>query len=64
MERHRRLAHFCWTSKSFGGGPASTSSVALSRLGGEPDFNPEGLATRSHNEYVEGLESKASILWI
>ena len=24
------------------------------QLGGEPDFNPEGLATRSHSEYVEG----------
>jgi bacterioferritin len=23
-------------------------------LGGEPDFNPEGLAGRSHSEYVEG----------
>jgi bacterioferritin len=23
-------------------------------LGGEPNFNPEGLATRSHSEYVEG----------
>lgn len=24
------------------------------QLGGEPNFNPEGLATRSHAEYVEG----------
>jgi len=24
------------------------------QLGGEPDFNPEGLQTRSHSEYVEG----------
>jgi bacterioferritin len=24
------------------------------QLGGEPDLNPEGLATRSHSEYVEG----------
>jgi bacterioferritin len=24
------------------------------QLGGEPDFNPEGLLTRSHSEYVEG----------
>jgi len=24
------------------------------QLGGEPDFSPEGLATRSHSEYVEG----------
>ena len=25
------------------------------QLGGEPDFSPEGLATRSHAEYVEGV---------
>jgi bacterioferritin len=24
------------------------------QLGGEPDFNPEGMAGRSHSEYVEG----------
>jgi len=24
------------------------------QLGGEPDFNPEGLKSRSHSEYVEG----------
>ncbi len=26
----------------------------ITQLGGEPDFNPEGLKTRSHSEYVEG----------
>ncbi len=26
----------------------------ITQLGGEPDFNPEGLATRSHSEYVAG----------
>lgn len=26
----------------------------ITQLQGEPDFNPEGLATRSHSEYVEG----------
>ena len=26
----------------------------ITQLNGEPDFNPEGLATRSHAEYVEG----------
>lgn len=26
----------------------------ITQLGGAPDFNPEGLATRSHAEYVEG----------
>ncbi len=28
------------------------------QLGGEPDFSPEGLATRSHAEYVEGRDLK------
>ncbi len=26
----------------------------ITQLGGEPNFNPEGLATRSHSEYKEG----------
>lgn len=26
----------------------------ISQLGGAPDYNPDGLATRSHSEYVEG----------
>jgi bacterioferritin len=26
----------------------------ITQLGGQPDFNPTGLATRSHSEYVEG----------
>jgi bacterioferritin len=26
----------------------------ITQLGGAPDFSPEGLATRSHSEYVEG----------
>ena len=26
----------------------------ITQLGGEPDLNPEGLAGRSHSEYVEG----------
>jgi len=26
------------------------------QLGGEPNFSPEGLATRSHSEYVEGKD--------
>jgi bacterioferritin len=26
----------------------------ITQLGGEPDFNPDGLASRSHSEYVEG----------
>jgi bacterioferritin len=31
------------------------------QLGGEPDFSPEGLATRSHAEYVEGKDLKDMI---
>ena len=26
----------------------------ITQLGGEPNFNPEGLASRSHSQYVEG----------
>jgi len=26
----------------------------ITQLGGEPNFNPEGLALRSHSQYVEG----------
>jgi bacterioferritin len=26
----------------------------ITQLGGEPNFNPEGMVTRSHSEYVEG----------
>ncbi|HWB79417.1 MAG TPA: ferritin-like domain-containing protein [Nannocystaceae bacterium] len=26
----------------------------INQLGGKPDFNPEGLVSRSHSEYVEG----------
>lgn len=26
----------------------------INQLGGEPNFSPEGLATRSHSQYVEG----------
>jgi bacterioferritin len=31
------------------------------QLGGEPDFNPEGLASKSHAEYVEGKDLKDMI---
>jgi bacterioferritin len=33
---------------------ADQISERISQLGGAPDLNPEGLATRSHSEYVEG----------
>ena len=29
-------------------------AARIVQLGGAPDFSPEGLATRSHSEYVEG----------
>jgi bacterioferritin len=35
-------------------GHADQLAERITQLGGEPDFNPEGLATRSHAEYVEG----------
>jgi bacterioferritin len=33
---------------------ADVIAERITQLGGEPDFNPEGLATRSHSQYVEG----------
>jgi bacterioferritin len=35
-------------------GHADQIAARIVQLGGEPDFNPEGLVTRSHAEYVEG----------
>ena len=35
-------------------GHADRLAGRITQLGGEPDFNPDGLATRSHSEYVEG----------
>ncbi|HSD44682.1 MAG TPA: ferritin-like domain-containing protein [Burkholderiales bacterium] len=35
-------------------GHADQLAQRIVQLGGEPDFSPEGLATRSHAEYVEG----------
>ena len=35
-------------------GHADQIAARITQLGGEPDFNPEGLATRSHAQYVEG----------
>ncbi len=35
-------------------GHADQISERITQLGGAPDFNPQGLATRSHSEYVEG----------
>lgn len=33
---------------------ADQIAARIVQLGGEPNFNPEGLTTRSHAEYVEG----------
>ena len=33
---------------------ADQIAARIVQLGGKPDFSPEGLATRSHAEYVEG----------
>ncbi|MEO8594478.1 MAG: ferritin-like domain-containing protein [Candidatus Solibacter sp.] len=33
---------------------ADVVAERITQLGGEPDFNPEGLAMRSHSQYVEG----------
>jgi bacterioferritin len=35
-------------------GHADQLAERITQLGGEPDLNPEGLAARSHSEYVEG----------
>jgi bacterioferritin len=35
-------------------GHADQIAERIMQLGGAPDFNPEGLLTRSHAEYVEG----------
>lgn len=35
-------------------GHADEIAARIVQLGGEPNFNPEGLLTRSHAEYVEG----------
>jgi bacterioferritin len=33
---------------------ADVAAERITQLGGEPNFNPEGLNTRSHSQYVEG----------
>jgi bacterioferritin len=33
---------------------ADIAAERICQLGGEPNFNPEGLATRAHAQYVEG----------
>ena len=42
-------------------GHADQIAARIIQLGGEPNFNPEGLLTRSHSEYVEGTSLKEMI---
>jgi bacterioferritin len=35
-------------------GHADIAAERITQLGGEPNFNPEGLSNRSHSQYVEG----------
>jgi bacterioferritin len=35
-------------------GHADLVAERITQLGGEPNFSPDGLATRSHSQYVEG----------
>ena len=35
-------------------GHADRIAGRITQLGGEPDFNPDGLASRSHSQYIEG----------
>ncbi len=35
-------------------GHADRIAERITQLGGAPDFNPQGMVTRSHSEYVEG----------
>jgi bacterioferritin len=35
-------------------GHADLVAERITQLGGDPNFSPEGLATRSHSQYVEG----------
>ena len=37
-------------------GHADQIAERITQLGHDPDFNPEGLATRSHSQYVEGKD--------
>jgi bacterioferritin len=40
---------------------ADQIAARLVQLGGEPDFSPDGLMTRSHAEYVEGEDLESMI---
>lgn len=36
-------------------------ATRITQLNGDPNFNPEGLASRSHSEYAEGTDLKSMI---
>lgn len=40
---------------------ADWAAERINQLGGEPNFNPEGLAARSHSEYGEGSDLQSMI---
>lgn len=40
---------------------ADSVAARISQLGGDPDFNPAGLAIRSHSEYREGATLQAML---
>lgn len=40
---------------------ADKIATRITQLGGEPNFNPEGLLRRSHSEYVEGTDLMSMI---
>jgi bacterioferritin len=40
---------------------ADQIAARITQLGGEPDFSPDGLASRSHAEYVEGDDLESMI---
>ena len=40
---------------------ADQIAARIVQLGGEPDFSPDGLTTRSHAEYVEGEDLESMI---
>ena len=42
-------------------GHADQIAARIIQLGGEPNFNPEGMLTRSHSEYVEGTSLRDMI---
>jgi bacterioferritin len=42
-------------------GHADSIAARINQLGGVPNFNPEGLVTRSHSEYQQGTTIEAMI---